>query len=221
MRFVCKLALGLTLLAPTLSGSTLLAQQSPRATAMTGMEIGRPPFLVVATAMCGPLEPKEPFDPKTFGQVRGTPPIRAYHPPLVLFTTALTPEFFRLATALDALIAADPTWSNSLVVVSEEKGAQVGGYTADEILERRKSISRLAEQNHITHLSFFLTAQGAKGVTPRLELADKQDILLAVLDNKEQPRMTAPILSVQRLESGKLTSEACKKIVDNLTSPKK
>ena len=221
MRLVAKFALGLTLLAPILmAGASVPAQQSPKVVESKGIEVGKAPYLIVATSVCGPLEKEQPFDPTTYGSVRGYAPVRSLHPPVVLYTTALTPEFFQLATALDKLVEKDPTWANAMVIVSDEKGAQRGGYGTEELLERRKSISQLAKKHHITHLSFFLSAQGAKSVAPRLELSDKQDLLLAVLDNRTKSDRNVPVLSVQRLESSKITAESSKKIVDTLAMPK-
>lgn len=221
MKLIVRLALGLALLVPMLeAGKAVPAQQSPKTTEARGIEVGKAPFLTVATSVCGPLEKEQPFDPATYGKVRGYAPINSLHPPAVLYATALTPEFFQLAKALDALIEKDPTWANTMVILSDEKGAQRGGYGTEELLERRKSISKLAEKHHITHLSFFLSAQGAQSVAPRLELADKQDLLLAVLDNRTKPSRNAPVLSAQRLESSKLTAESAQKIVEKLAAPK-
>lgn len=207
--------IGLGFVLPLLA-HTCDAQTPPPAKVATslGIEVGKRPFLSVATVCaCGPLEADYPFDPLTYGKVRGYAPVNTSNPPLVLYTRVLNPEFFRLAVALDALVAKNPRWSNSLVMVMDDKGAQYGGYTADEVVQRRESIRQLAKSNNITHLSFFLTAVGAKAGASRLELRDNQDMLLATLNYPASALKRAVVGSVMRLESSQLTTLKCQETV--------
>ncbi|MCW3095430.1 MAG: hypothetical protein JWL77_1048 [Chthonomonadaceae bacterium] len=215
-RFVVGPALLVSLL---VIGGTAHGRQVPAVEMSTGVEAGKAPVVIAATIVCGPLEKDYYFEPRSYGKVSGDAPIRSSHPPFVLYTSALTPGFFRLATTLDALVAKDPTWANSLVMVSDEKGAQRGGYTVEELTGRRANLRQLVLRNHITHLSFFLSAPPAKTLMSRLKLIGKQDILLAGLDNRTRPSPDAAVLSAQRLVSEELTPAACKKAVDTLISP--
>lgn len=219
MKISGRLARGPVLPALMLAlGGNAPGQQAPQVEMSTGVEVGKAPVTIAATIVCGPLEKDYAFDPRTYGRVHGDAPIRSSHPPFVLYAFAPTPGFFRLATALDALVAQDPTWSNSLVIISDEKGAQRGGYSAEELTLRRESLRRLVQRNHITHLSFFLSAPNAKTLMSRLKLTGKQDLLLAALDNRKRPQADAPVLSAERLESDALTGAACKKAVGALVS---
>jgi hypothetical protein len=212
---------GIALALPLLA-SACDAQNPPPAKVATsaGIEVGKRPFLSVATVcVCGPLEADYPFDPLTYGKVRGYAPVNTSKPPLVLYTRDLNEKFFRLATALDALAAKSPHWSNSLVMVMDEKGAQYGGYTAEEVVQRRERIRQLAKSHNITHLSFFLTAVGAKAGASRLELMDSQNMLLATLNYPDSTLKRAVVGSVVRLASGDLTAQKCQEMIAALAAP--
>ena len=217
-----RLALGLSLVVPLLaSGGNALGQQAPPVEMSRGVEVGKSPVTISATFVCGPLEKEYFFDQKTYGKVSGDAPIRISHPPFVLYTSVLNPGFFRLAAALDALVAKDPTWKNSMVMVSEAKGAQFGGYTLEALAQRRTSVRQMALNNHISHLSFFITAPSAKTLMPRLKLTGRQNMLLAALDNRTTPKVEAAVLTVQRLESDAITTTvAAKKSVAALVPHK-
>jgi len=212
------LAWRLALLVPLLAvGGNVRGQQAPEVEMSRGVEVGKSPVTISATFVCGPLEKEYFFDQKTYGKVSGEAPIRINHPPFVLYTSVLNPGFFRLAAALDALIAKDPTWKNSMVMVSDEKGAQFGGYKVEELAQRRTNVREMVLKNHLGHLNFFITAPPAKTLMPRLKLTGKQDMLLAALDNRTTPKVEAAVLTVQRLESDAITtSGAAKKAVDAL-----
>ena len=99
------------------------AQQSPQGGSLQSsrMEIGKYPFVIAATGICGPLESTCPFDPKTYGQVRGYSPLGA-KPRVVVYTRVLNTEFFRLAAMLEAQAAKNPKWTKLAVIITDEKG---------------------------------------------------------------------------------------------------
>jgi len=223
MRISGGLTWRLALLVPLLAtgGKALGQQQAPEVEMSRGVEVGKSPVTISATFVCGPLEKEYYFDQKTYGKVSGEAPIRISHPPFVLYTSVLNPGFFRLAAALDALVAKDPTWKNSMVMVSDAKGAQFGGYTVEELGQRRASIRQMALNHHIGHLNFFITAPSAKTLMPRLKLIGKQNMLLTALDNRTTPKVDAAALTVQRMESDAITSDvAAKKAVDAMVPHK-
>ena len=214
MFLLCRLALGMALLFPLgAAGRTAPCQQLPHGAAATEIEVGKVPFVSAATFVCGPLERVYPFDPQTYGKVSGYAPVRSSNPPIVLYAAALDPGFFRLAKALDSLVATDRVWLNSLVIIIDAKGAQRGGYTVEEVIQRRKSLRQVVRSHHLTHLSFFLSAPGAKSMLPRLNLTGSQDLLLSTLDSHVQPEGESVVRSVLRLESDGLTAEKCKETV--------
>lgn len=133
-------------------------------------KFGKQLFVTSYTVVCGPLEAQYPFDPATFGKVRGWNPVGSEDTKIVLFTRALDARFFRLAAAVDKLVAKDARLAASQVIVIDDKGAQYGSYTVEEIQARQKEIRGLVRKHDVSHLTFFLSGQGAGGMLARLGL---------------------------------------------------
>ncbi|HLK61535.1 MAG TPA: hypothetical protein VKU00_33610 [Chthonomonadaceae bacterium] len=100
------------------------------------IQIGNPPFVSSATALNGSLEQQYPFDPESYGKVSGFSPTSSQDPKIVLYTLSLDKDFFRLAAVIDAFVTKHKSLNGSLVVVIDAKGAQVGGYSVEEVLKR-------------------------------------------------------------------------------------
>lgn len=145
-----------------------------------GVRIGKPLFVSSATIMCGPLESVYPFAPETYGLSCGYSPATSEDSKIVLYTHALDKQFFRLASDIDALAAKNKKLAGSMVIVIDEKGAQYGGYSIEEVKQRREAIRRLVTENKITHLSFFLSAPNAVSIAPSLRLTNA-NLLIAFL----------------------------------------
>ncbi len=152
-----------------------------------GVAVGKPLFVSSATVVCGPLETEYPFAPETYGKVRGYSPTTSPDAKIVLYTRVLDKRFFRLAVAVDALVAQEKSLAaSSLVIVIDDKGAQRGSYSLEEVKQRREAIRLLAKKNKISHLSFFLSAPGAESIAPNLRLTDA-NLLLAHLVGSDPP----------------------------------
>ena len=122
---------------------------------------GKPLPVISATAASGMWLQRAAFDSNTYGKVRGVSPATSEEPKIVLYTTTLSKEFFNIALAVDNYLADHPELEWSFVQVQDQKGAQAGGYTAEELRTRLDQIQGLVKQNGIKHLSFLVAAPGS------------------------------------------------------------
>lgn len=158
-----------------------------------GIQVGRPPIVTSATAACGRWVEKAPLDPETYGKTRGVSPATGREPKILIYTRTLDDDFFRLARVVDSLIARNPGLEWSLVQVIDEKGAQNGSYTAEELAQRLGVIRQLAGEHGVTHLSFLVSAPGAGSIAPRLGLVGGKDVLIAHIDQDKGPHQFAAV----------------------------
>lgn len=117
--------------------------------------------VISATAASGVWLQRAAFDRATYGKVRGVCPGASREPKIVIYTNTLSKEFFKIAIAVDNYIANHQELEWSFVQVQDQKGAQAGGYTAEELSARLDEVKRLAQQNGIKHLSFLIAAPGS------------------------------------------------------------
>ena len=117
--------------------------------------------VISATAASGVWLQRAAFDRTTYGKVRGVCPGASPEPKIAIYTGTLSKEFFNIAVAVDNYLADHPELAWSFVQVQDKKGAQAGGYTADELSARLDEIKSLAQQNGIKHLSFLIAAPGS------------------------------------------------------------
>lgn len=179
---------------------------------------GKPLFVSAATIACGPLEAKYPFDPSTYGTVRGYSPATTPDEKIVLFTRTLDTAFFQLASAVDTIVAENPGLAGSLVIVLDEPGAQRGGYSLDALQARRTAIRTLAAQNRIKNLSFFISAPPASSSGPRLGLTgDNTALLVHLVPDAAHPKGHAVVRWFTRLPTARLDSNARADAVAALT----
>ncbi len=216
-----RIAQGILLSAVLSAASVVLlgkisgGQQTVKAQATGEGKIGKPLFVTAATSMCGPMEQEYPFDAQTYGKVSGYSPATSEAAKIVLYTRALDKNFFRVAAAIDALVAKNKSLTESLVIVMDEKGAQRGGYSVEEVQQRRNEIRRLAAQNHITHLTFFLSAPKAESIAPRLGLTDT-NLLIADLVRADVPDKHALVQWFTRLDTTHLSEQAFQETLASL-----
>lgn len=121
---------------------------------------------VSATAASGRWLERAPFDPATYGKERGVSPATTSEPKIVLYTASLDEDFFKIASAVDTYVGQNPKLGWSFVQVQDAKGAQFGGYSAEELRVRLDEIQRQAQQHGIRHLSFLVAAPGSKAKEP-------------------------------------------------------
>lgn len=123
------------------------------------LQLGQRPPIVVATAATGPEAKKHPFDAKTYGLTRGfVPSITLPKPNLVVYTRTLDSRFASLAARLDVLAGKSEAMGGPFVNVFDAKGAQRGGYTAEEAGARLAQLESYARAEGWKSLSIGLAA---------------------------------------------------------------
>ncbi|MBB6052771.1 hypothetical protein [Armatimonas rosea] len=135
------------------------------------IEVGKALPVTSATAATGPWLERAPLNPATYGQTRGVSPATSPEAKIVLYTPTLSEDFFKLARRVDSLIEKHPELKWSFVQVSDPKGAQRGGYTADELKTRLAELKTLAESHELKHLSLVVAAPAARPGSSTITLA--------------------------------------------------
>ena len=130
------------------------------------IQVGHRLPVLSATAACGKWLERDRLDPATYGKTRGVAPAISPEPKIVLYTSDLSEDFFKIAQAVDAYVAQHPDLAWSFVQVKDPKGAQNGGYTAGELKVRLAEIRTLAAKHGIKHLSFVVSAPGSHSAVP-------------------------------------------------------
>lgn len=127
---------------------------------------GRSLPVISATAATGRWLERAAFNPETFGKTRGVSPATSREPKVVLYTSALSEDFFKIAAAVDKFVGEHPELAWSFVQVSDPRGAQLGGYTPEELTARLAQIKEIVAQHGIQHLSFLVAAPGRAPENP-------------------------------------------------------
>lgn len=182
-------------------------------------EVEKTAPLVVALPVCGPEEEKTPFNIANYGKVRGFNPISDMKAKgVVLLTRKLDEGFFRFAAAVEGLVASQAKSCQCIVIVIDEKGAQVGGYTAQEFETRRAEVGKLAKTHKLNHLSFYIASSppNAIGSSPELR---QNNLVLAVVgvdsDHKHRRPITRLVLP---LDAEKMNDNAIERAIAAIKS---
>jgi hypothetical protein len=155
---------------------------------------GRAP-LSVSTPATGLWADEHPFDPKTFGTIRGfSPATGAKNAIVMVYVRSLNENTLNLLQAIDAVISTQEDLKWSYVQIFDEKGAQVGGYTADEILARIAGLKQIADDQKIKSLSLGLAANGLPKSAEQVGLNNDNDIVVAFLRKPPKPK-SAPVVA--------------------------
>jgi len=179
--------------------------------------VGKPLFVTSATYVGGSLDNTYPFNPESYGKVRGYSPATENGTRVVIYTRTLDKEFIKLAQAIDSAIGKHKELSNALVIVMDEKGAQRGGYTVEELTQRRHVISKTATDAGIKNLGFFISAPGADSLTSRLGLKDGENVVITRLAESPEAKHKPVVKSITRLQVNKLTEELIKTTIEALS----
>ncbi|MFO0959678.1 MAG: hypothetical protein U0800_19955 [Isosphaeraceae bacterium] len=172
------------------------------------IQVGSRAPVTSATAACGPWLKRCPLDAESYGKVRGVSPATSPDAKLLIYARKLDGNFFRLAKAIDAVVADNPRLEWSFVQVLDERGAQRGGYSAEELERRLAEIRDLAKEHGIEHLSFVVSAPSAGSFAPRLGLVDGPDVLVAHLEPGADGDRSSLIRWFRRGDSSKLDEAA-------------
>jgi hypothetical protein len=123
----------------------------------------------VSTPAFGPWAKKHPFDPDKFGQLRGSSPSTSSKSSvIVLYTTTLSKEMMLAVRKIDAILEKEHETINgsepsidAYIHFLDSKGAQLGGYTAEELSDRIARIQEIAAENDLSHVSIGIAANAS------------------------------------------------------------
>ncbi len=171
--------------------------------------------LCVATAATGKWAKECPFNPAMFGKIRGYNVLGRKSPQVVIGTLSLDSHFLRLAKAVDDFVGRHKELEWSAIQVGDTKGAQIGGYTADEIVQRMKELQNIARQNKLKHLSFVLSSPNADGFSQRLGLTEGSNLLVALVAGNADSKEGVVKWFAQR-QSSQMSKQTTQEIIASL-----
>lgn len=167
--------------------------------------MGSPPPLLVATAATGPWATKHPFDATTFGKTRGFSPSTEVEGSCILvYLRKLDANQQKLVSKLNAITQANPKMEPCFIHLFDVKGAQRGGYTADELQTRINELKVVADKHQWKHSSLGITAN-ARGFD-QVGLDDQHDTAIVLI--RPMPGKKSPVTTWYRLTSDTLLTEA-------------
>lgn len=142
--------------------------------------VDKPLPLVVATTAAGPLKANYPFDPEKFGTTRGyCPSCRIRSNSIVIYTLELDEPVLLLLEALNKHLVNTNSAEESYLHVFDVKGAQLGGYTKTELVDRINQIENLVQSRRISHISVGIAAN--REVGSRMGLGVDRDTLVVLV----------------------------------------
>lgn len=174
--------------------------------------LGKGAPVCVTTPASGPWAAKYPFDPEKFGLIRGfSPGTSAKTDCIMIYTRTLSPAVLSLATRIEGILSEAPGLESSYVHVFDGKGAQPGGYTADEVITRIAGIQALANEHQLNRLSIGIAANSSG---KNAGLAGDRDLVVVFLAASEVQGKAANVAWYRSLNTLEMGEEA----LDNLAS---
>jgi hypothetical protein len=171
--------------------------------------IGERAPLSVTTPATGIWAAEYPFDPKKFGTIRGFSPATGAKKSIVMvYVRSLNANTIDLLRAIDDLISTREELNWSYVQVFDEKGAQVGGYTADEILARITELKKISDEQNLKSLSLGLAANGSPKSAAQVGLDKDADIVVAFIRKPDGPKKSPVVAWYRALHSETLNATA-------------
>ncbi|MFN7730255.1 MAG: hypothetical protein ACK5OB_00020 [Pirellula sp.] len=172
--------------------------------------LGKKQPLLVSTPATGPWALKRPFDPEKFGQTRGTAPglgrrgLGDATGMVMLITSTLSQDMLEFIQGMDRIAdpdrtSRDPSEPESSASLSklgnrsldayvhhiDSNGAQLGGFTIDQIADRIARLQELAETYSLKHVSMGIAANGS---LERVGLNEKCDAVLIYVSAQPLPQ---------------------------------
>lgn len=172
--------------------------------------LGKKQPLLISTPATGPWALKHPFDPEKFGRTRGFAPglgrrgLGDATGMVMLITSTLSQDMMQFIERIDRIAdpdrtsrdPSDPEVSPSLTKLGKRQldayvhyldsnGAQLGGFTADQLAERIARLQELAESHSLKHASMGIAANGA---LERVGLNDLGDAVLIYVSAQPLPQ---------------------------------
>ena len=172
--------------------------------------LGKKQPLLISTPATGPWALKRPFDPEKFGQTRGTAPglgrrgLGDATGMVMLITSTLSQDMLQFIQGIDRIAdpdrtSRDPSEPESSASLSklgnrsldayvhyiDSNGAQLGGFTIDQIADRIARLQELAETYSLKHVSMGIAANGS---LERVGLNEKCDAVLIYVSAQPLPQ---------------------------------
>ena len=169
--------------------------------------IGERAPVSVTTPATGIWAAEYPFDPKKFGTIRGFSPATGAKKSIVMvYVRSLNANTIDLLRAIDGLISTREELNWSYVQIFDEKGAQVGGYTADEILARITELKKISDEQNLKSLSLGLAANGSPKSAAQVGLDKDTDIVVAFIRKPDGPKKSPVVAWYGALQSETLNA---------------
>jgi hypothetical protein len=165
--------------------------------------LGKRAPVSVTTPASGPWAAKYPFDPQKFGLIKGfSPGTAAKTDGIMIYTRALSPVVLSLATRVEGIISENPRLESSFVHLFDEKGAQLGGYNAEEVVARIAEIQALANEHQLNRLSIGIAANSSGKNVGLIGDRDLVVVLLAASEDQGKAANVAWYRSLNTMELG-------------------
>jgi hypothetical protein len=190
---------------PVFAQKPIFAQKTDRPPNKAGFHIGGRPFLEVATAASGSWAQWFPFNPQTFGTSSGQSPASARSRLVLIYTRALDAKFLDLAGSIDALVEPHQELEGSGIYLFDKKGAQRGGYTADELTQRIQQIQEIAQAAKLKGLSIAIAANNSPATAAGVGINDEHDVTIVYVTPGPQPATRGSIAWLRQVNTTDLT----------------
>jgi hypothetical protein len=176
--------------------------------------LGKRAPVSVTTPASGPWAAKYPFNPQQFGLIRGfSPGTAAKTDCILIYTRSLSPAVLSLAKRIEAIISETPSLESSFVHLFDEKGAQRGGYTADEVVARIGEIQTLANKHQLTRLSIGIAANSSG---KNVGLVGDRDLVVVLLAASKEQGKAANVAWYRSLNTIELGENALNSLDESL-----
>jgi hypothetical protein len=163
----------------------------------------------VSTPASGPWAKQYPFDPDKYGKIRGFSPSTSSKSSLiVLYTTTLSKEMMLAVQKIEAILKKEretksggESTVDAYIHFLDSKGAQLGGYTVEEVSDRIERIQEIAAENDLSHVSIGIAANASP---ERVGLSDEVDGVLVFVSPETGKGKTGNVVWYTTLKSNAL-----------------
>jgi hypothetical protein len=176
--------------------------------------LGKKAPVSVSTPATGFWAEKYPFDSSAFGKVRGHCPAASMSGSgIMVYARQLNPQVLAALERINESLASHSDMTQSYVNLFDSKGAQFGGYTADEVSARIAELQKIAADHKLTHLSIGIAANGSDGHAARCGLDKTHDLVVVFLKANPDPKKPALVSAYRAFHSDDLTREKLDELV--------
>ncbi len=123
-----------------------------------------------------------------------------------------------LAARVDALVARRPELKSSGVYLFDTQGAQQGGYTSEELIQRIKEIQEISDKHKLNVLSIAIAANSSPKSTARVGLNDSHDVMIVYFRPNINSNKRAVVTWLKAAKTADLDKTSIDEIVKSLTA---